>query len=286
MSDQASSLRWLAKETLDRITRIANGQPNVLARMICVTSGKGGVGKTFVSVNLAALLVKAGKRVLLFDADLGLANVNVQLGMTVNSDLGRFANHEAPLEEVIARAKCGVDVLSGGSGLPELYSASPALVNRMLASLACVSRSYDAVVCDTGAGLSTVVQQILGRAHDIVLVTTTEPTSMTDAYAVIKHLSVQRKHACVELVVNAADERSAQATFRALDSATRCFLANTVKIKLAGHIPHDQAVKTSIIAQQPVVLKFPRARATRSLVQLAARLMSMWPQGRDAGVGP
>lgn len=276
MKDQADRLRSLAEEALARIDRIAK-DPGVVLRttpkVLTVTSGKGGVGKTFIAVNLSVILARRGKKVLLFDADLGLANVNVQLGLVPSRDLGHFARGEASLEQVIFEGPSGVHVLSGGSGLSELYRAPTSVVAGALAELGRLGEKYDVVIIDTGAGLSTVVQRFLIGSSDLLLVTTSEPTALTDAYAVLKFIAEHSMATEVIVVANMCNEQEGARTHSALLTAARSFIKRPLAIKYGGSIPRDSAVRASILAQRAIVQMSPSSRVCRYLEQLAESLL-------------
>ena len=274
MTDQAEKLRSMASRALEKIDQIAREKEARAGecRVITVTSGKGGVGKTFLSVNLGLQIARQGKRVLLFDADLGLSNVNVQLGLMPLFDLGHFARGQAPLEKVICPGPSGMDVLSGGSGLVELYSAPAALVSASLAEISRLSSRYDLIIVDTGAGLSNKVQRFLQVAEDVLLVTTTEPTAITDAYAVLKYLALKAYTERVWVVVNMADDDQGTRAYHALKGAADSFLERRPEMEFAGVVPRDQAVAQSVFLQRPVTEIMPASRASRSLQALAKHL--------------
>jgi flagellar biosynthesis protein FlhG len=274
--DQADRLRALANSALARIDQIASGQISARApgRVITVTSGKGGVGKTFVSVNLATAMARRGMRVLLFDADFGLSNVNVQLGLTPLFDLGHYARGQAPLEKVICPVEDRLHVLSGGSGLTELVTAGPGLVSQVISEISSLRRRYDAVIIDTGAGLSGIVQRFLLSAEEILLVTTEEPAAITDAYAVLKCLSLKGHGGPVMIAVNMADEQSARRAYNALKSATSSFLGGTPEVEFLCAIPRDAAVRGSVIAQQALFDRAPDCKASRSIMTLCSAVVA------------
>ncbi|MBX9834508.1 MAG: MinD/ParA family protein, partial [Burkholderiaceae bacterium] len=174
------------------------------ARIIAVTSGKGGVGKTFVSANLAAALTRRGQRVLVLDADLGLANLDVVLNLHPKITLHDVFTGKAALDDAIIVAPGGFDVLLAGSGMVEYSRLTPEVRNQFLSVIQALTPRYDVVLLDTGAGISDVVLFSISLASEVLIVATPEPTSLTDAYAAIKVLAMQQKRQHVRMVINQA----------------------------------------------------------------------------------
>ena len=177
-----------------------------MARVIAVTSGKGGVGKTFVSANLAAALARAGQRVLVLDADLGLANLDVVLNLCARVTLHDVFSGRAELADALQPAPCGFTVLLAGSGLLEYSRMTPELHDRLVEVVDAVRPDFDLVLLDTGAGISDVVLFTLSLADELLVVVTPEPTSLTDAYAAIKLLATTQAARPVRLLVNQAQQ--------------------------------------------------------------------------------
>ena len=197
------------------------------ANLIAIASGKGGVGKTWLAVTLSQALVGAGERVLLFDGDLGLANADVQLGLVPERDLGHVISGRASLAEVVAPcAAVGCDIIAGKSGTGSLAVIGGDRMAALCTELAALSRDYDRVVADLGAGLGDDVRRLAACAGEIIVVATDEPTSLTDAYAFIKVIAARNPGAVTSIVVNlAASERAGQKTYKALATACERFLA-------------------------------------------------------------
>src|SRR3989344_8767596 len=175
-----------------------------LARTVAITSGKGGVGKTFFSANLAAALTRQGLKVLVLDADLGLANLDVVLNLYPKITLHDVFTGKAELEEAILPAPGGFNVLLAGSGMVEYSRLTPEARNQFLSVIQALTPQYDVVLLDTGAGISDVVLFSISLASEVLIVATPEPTSLTDAYAAIKVLAMQQKRQHVRMVINQA----------------------------------------------------------------------------------
>ena len=178
--------------------------PAAGARIIAVTSGKGGVGKTFVSANLAAALTRRGQRVLVLDADLGLANLDVVLNLHHKITLHDVFTGKASLDEAVIKAPGGFSVLLAGSGMVEYSRLTPEVRTQFLSVIQALTPQYDVVLLDTGAGISDVVLFSVSLASEVLIVATPEPTSLTDAYAAIKVLAMQQKRQHVRIVINQA----------------------------------------------------------------------------------
>ena len=203
-------------------------------RVIAVSSGKGGVGKTFVSIHLAQRAVEQGLKVLVLDADLGLANVDVMLGLSAKGSVKQVIDGDVPLSDMVITAKQGFDVLPGGSGLYELSNLTATQQQVMLDEMRESAKDYDLVLIDTGAGIGENVLYFISAAESALIVLTPDPTSLTDAYALIKVLSQQRDVRRFMIAINQADEFDGQLTFRRLLSVTDRYL--DVHLDYVGHM--------------------------------------------------
>ena len=245
--------------------------PRRVARVVAITSGKGGVGKTNFSSNLAITLAARGQRVILVDADLGLANVHVVLGIMPRYHLEHVMQGEKTLREVLYPGPGGIHIIGGGSGLTELANLDEHRRARFIQSLSELDALADVVLLDTGAGLSHNVLGFLCAVDEVIVVTTPEPTAITDAYATIKVLSQENVRAKQRLVINMAQsEAEAQAAAGRLQEIARRFLQRD--LECLGYLPHDAAVSRAVRAQQPFTLFQPNAPAARAIAQIAARL--------------
>ena len=241
--------------------------------IIAVASGKGGVGKTWLSITLSHALARAGQRVLLFDGDLGLANVDVQLGLAPRKDLGSVFSGDSTVAQVATRyADGGFDIVAGRSGSGSLGALPPAKLASLRDQLRTVATNYDWVVMDMGAGIDRTVRTLAGQARAHLVVATDEPTSITDAYAFIKVTTTDRPNSDVRIVVNMADTpRDGERTYGVLFKACREFLK--IEPPLAGIVRRDTHVKESIRNQSPLLKRFPNTEAANDVADIAADLV-------------
>lgn len=271
-ADQAEGLRRLAGELRAgfrdalRARALARG-----VRVIAVTSGKGGVGKTNLTVNLALALLQQGQRVLVVDADLGLANANLVLGTTPAWHLGDVLQGRCLLAEAVHTGPGGLRLLAGGTALEELAAAPASQVASLLRQLAEVAREAEIVLLDCGAGLGGQVRALLAAAPEALVVVTPEPTSLADAYATLKAIARENPGARVSLVVNQAEGAGdAQRVSRALVRAAHRHLG--MAAEPLGMVPRDAAVARAVRERRPFLLAEPEAPASRAVRALAARL--------------
>lgn len=246
------------------------------ARVIAVTSGKGGVGKTQVGANLAAVLARGGRRVLVLDADLGLANLDVVLNLSARITLHQVFTGEADLREALVDAPGGFHALLAGSGLIE-YSRLTPEVRDQLASLLQRLRPYlDIIVLDTGAGLSDVVLHTVSLADEVLVVTTPEPTALADAYATIKVLDRHQRPRPLHLLVNQVQRTGEGAALAAqLQQVLDRYVGpRPPRLRLIGEVPADPAVRDCVLRRQLLLEQAPGSPAAQALTQAASRLLS------------
>lgn len=250
------------------------------AHIIAVTSGKGGVGKTFVSANLAAALTRHGLRVLVLDADLGLANLDVVLNLYPKVTLHDVFIGKATLEEAVVTAPGGFHVLLAGSGMVEYSRLTPEIRNQLIHVIDTLAPNYDVVLLDTGAGISDVVLFSVSLANEVLIVATPEPTSLTDAYAAIKVLATQQKRHNMRLVINqAARPGDGRAITGQLQQVLNRFV-NTesglpMRLIHMGDIPADKAVREAVMRRQLLLQSMPGCAASLAIAQLANRVKGM-----------
>ncbi len=258
------------------------GAPQALGRgtILSVASGKGGVGKTWLSVSLANALALQDRKVLVFDGDLGLANVDVQLGITPSSDLGSVVAGHMDLGEAVsgfqggAGMSGGFDVLAGRSGSGALSLLRRDELLDLAVGLKKIGQNYDHVIVDLSAGIDTAVTTLSGLADAILVVATDEPTSLTDAYAFIKVSMMRDRQSDLRVVINQAEGKAAgRRTYEALSNACRNFLK--VEPPLAGVIPRDARVRDSIRRQAPILTTFPQAPAAQAVEALCSSLFTL-----------
>jgi len=260
--DQASGLR-----------QMVNPRP---VRAIAVTGGKGGVGKTNVSVNLGVAAAEAGRHVMLLDADLGLANIDVVLGLHPQYDLSHVMHGERSLEEVLVEGPGGMKVVPGASGVQALSELSPAEHTGLIRAFSELAGDTELLIVDTAAGISDTVLSFSRASHEVVVVVCDEPASITDAYAIIKLLNRDYGHQRFRVLANMV--RSAQEgreLYNKMCRVTDRYL--DVTLGFMGAIPFDESLRKAVRAQRPVVQAFPRSRVAQVFRNLAKKIET-WPQ--------
>jgi len=244
------------------------------SNIIAIASGKGGVGKTWVSSTIAHVFANSGRKALLFDGDIGLANVDVQLGLSPEIDLSDVFSGKCTLEEAVTHFKDGkFDIIAGRSGSGSLANISADKIKSLSKELEALASKYDIVLLDLGAGIEQHVQALASLASKCMVVLTDEPTSLTDAYAFIKILRLQNKDTEVQVIVNMAEnQREGQKTYDAIKNACENFLK--FNPRLSGIIRKDPKVKDSIRSQKPTLIKNPRSMAAADVAALSVKLMA------------
>ncbi|MEJ1464890.1 MAG: MinD/ParA family protein [Candidatus Sedimenticola sp. (ex Thyasira tokunagai)] len=260
-ADQAAGLR-----------RMINPEP---VRVIAVTGGKGGVGKTNVSVNLAVTLADIGKRVMLLDADLGLANIDVMLGLHPEYDLSHVLNGERNLEEVVIDGPSGIKVVPGASGVQQMAELSEAEHAGLISAFSEVGADLDILIVDTAAGISDTVISFSRAVQELIVVVCDEPASITDAYAMIKLLNreynVDRFHILANMTRHPQEGRN---LYNKICRVTDRYL--DVMLSYMGSIPYDESLLKAVRAQKPVVHAYPRSRIAQTFKNLAKKADN-WP---------
>ena len=248
------------------------------ARITAITSGKGGVGKTFVAANLAAALARAGQRVLVLDADLGLANLDVVLNLAGRVTLHDVFTGRVALDDALQSAPGGFAALLAGSGLVEYSRMTPEVRDKLLEVVRQLRPRYDHILLDTGAGISDVVLFTVSLADEVLVVATPEPTSLTDAYATLKVLASTQAARPMRLLVNQSqrvgDGLAVRGQLQAvLDRFVNPGLAAPLQLALLGEVPTDAAVRESIQRRQLLLEFLPGSGAAIALVAAAGRLL-------------
>lgn len=267
--DQAEPLRNVIK------LKNQNHKPN--ARVITITSGKGGVGKSNIAVNLAVQIQKLGKRVLIFDADFGLANVEVMFGSMPEYNLSDLIYHGKKIREIITEGPMGVGFISGGTGINGLSNLSKDQVIYFVNCLKELDELADVILVDTGAGISEHVLEFVMASPEVILVTTPEPSSLTDAYSLLKTLyrkpGFARSNTEIHVVANrvtSADE--GQNVYEKLNSVVSRFLQG--EINYLGMIPQDNALEKAVRQQKTVSLNAPMSKSAKAFGVLASNLLN------------
>jgi len=267
----------MSSSATDTRPAAATAGPAKRARITAVTSGKGGVGKTFVSANLAAALTQRGENVLVLDADLGLANLDVVLNLYPKITLHDVFTGKHSLDEAILKAPGGFSVLLAGSGMVEYSRLTPEVRDRLLEVIEAVTPRFDRVLLDTGAGISDVVLFTVSLADEVLVVATPEPTSLTDAYATIKVLATTQGRRAVQLLVNQVNRPGEGRIIRGqlqqvVDRYVSQALDQDVKLSLLGEIPSDAAVREAVQKRQLLIECFPGCAAAQAVGTAAQRL--------------
>lgn len=252
--------------------------------MIAVTSGKGGVGKTNVAVNVAVGLAQAGQKVLLFDADLGLANVDVALGIKPEFDIQHVIAGERSLDEVLVTGPAGIRVIPAASGVARMASLSAAEQAGLVHAFSELKDPVDVLIVDTGAGIDAAVLTFTAACQEVVVVICDEPTSLTDAYALIKVLNGQCAVKRFQILANMVDnELQGRQLFEKLCRVTDRFLE--VHLGYLGSVPRDDYLRRAVRAQRAVLSEYPRAESSRALARIAQRIAALPLPPAAGGLG-
>lgn len=274
--DQAEKLRQVIDDLKLKIAESNVLTPASLvrrtARVITITSGKGGVGKTNIAINLAISLSDQGLRVVIMDADFGLANIDVLLGIVPRYTLLDVIRNNKNILEILSSGPNNIKFMSGGSGMEELVKLDRIQVLKFVENMALLDKLADIIIVDTGAGLSENVMSFIMAADEVLLVTTPEPTSITDAYALIKMVSNRDKSKKIKLIVNKAENSG-----EALDVQKKLVLVSEkflgFVLEPAGYIFSDSSVVKAVKQQQPFLISYPRSPAAKNIREISSLLI-------------
>ena len=270
--DQATALRNLVKSN--------NAANRPVSRVITVTSGKGGVGKSNTSINLAIQFRKLGQRVIILDADFGLANIEIMFGAVPKHNLCDLIYQNKNIREIITWGPMEVGFISGGSGIAGMTNLSREYLTYIIQNLAELDAIADIIIVDTGAGISDAVLEFLVASGEIILVTTPEPTSITDSYSLLKALNAHnrfdRDYTQIKVMANKVESESeGQALFNKLNAVVVRYLG--LNMSYLGSVPQDQQLVKAVMQQTPVSLQNPTAKSSVSYEQIAGKLMNIEP---------
>lgn len=259
MNDQAKNLR--------RMLDMANEELKA-THVLAVVSGKGGVGKSNFSLNFAIELIKIGKKAIVFDLDIGMANVDILMGISSKYTILDMIENELSIWDIIEEGPEKLSFIAGGSGLNSMFQLNPQKVLRFTQQLELINGKYDYIIFDMGAGVSKNGLQFVLSANEVIVVSTPEPTSVTDAYAMLKHIQIKDRELPISLLINRADSISeGTKTFENLKLVTQQFLQK--EVRLMGIIPNDPIVLKAVKAQIPFVLYAPDSKSTRAVKEIA-----------------
>ena len=273
MTDQATRLRNIIKAN--------QTSQRPLARVITVTSGKGGVGKSNVAINLAIQFRKLGQRVIILDADFGLANIEIMFGTVPKHNLCDLIYQGKNIKDIITWGPMDVGFISGGSGISDMYNLSRDYLVYIIVNLAELDAIADTIIVDTGAGVSSAVLEFLVASGEVILVTTPEPTSITDSYSLLKALTQYPRFSADTTQVKCVSNRvtsnaEGQQLFNKINAVVQRYLK--LPMTYLGAIPQDNKLQQSVMQQTPVSIMYPNATSVRAFEHIAAQLTGVGAQ--------
>lgn len=275
-------------EQLRNVIKLHNQSNRCNARVITITSGKGGVGKSNLAVNLAVCLKKAGKRVLIFDADFGLANVEVMFGAIPQYNLSDFLYHGMPVREIITQGPMDVGFISGGSGVIGLNNLSREQILHIVNSIDSLNELADFILVDTGAGISDQVIEFVAASPEVILLSTPEPSSLTDSYSLLKALyrnpNFIEDETTIHVVTNRVNSlEEGKIIYGKVNTVVSQFLHG--RLNYLGMIPQDAALERAVRQQKTITLSDPNAKSARAIAGLAENLLNGTEQKMPARWG-
>lgn len=265
--DQADKLR-------EKVELLKEQAP--ASRVIAVTSGKGGVGKTSLSVNLALQMQAQGKKVVILDADFGLANVEIMLGIRPQYNLADLIFDNKSIEEIITEGPMGVGFISGGSGVQDLVNLDKDKLKTLIAKLVKLDSLYDVIIIDTGAGIADSVVEFVLSSPEVLLVVTPEPTSITDAYSLLKAVNrkkeFKREQKSIKVVTNRVNSmEEGQEIYDKISIVVSKFL--NIQLEYLGHISFDKSLTNAVVEQKPICLQAPNSEASLRIRGICGKLL-------------
>jgi len=263
---------------LNEIQRQRSESNPGMLRTISVTSGKGGVGKTNITANLAMALARQGQRVLIWDADLGLANIDILLGLNPVYNINDLLNDAKSLEDIIVEGPWGIKILPASSGIQEMSHLDQGQKTRLLDELDRYKDDLDFLLLDTGAGISSNVMYFNVAAQERIIVVTPEPTSLTDAYALIKIMTIKYNEKKFKILVNLVNSpREAKSVFTLMSSVTDQHL-DSISLDYLGYIPKDDNIPKAVRHQRAVLDMFPSSNTSKYFYHLAQQILKSPPE--------
>ncbi len=286
MADQASKLREIfakndkgSGEDPDEAGEKAYDR----SRIISVASGKGGVGKTNLVVNIGLALQKSGKEVLILDADMGMANVDVLLGLTSRYHLGHVLKQKCELEDALINGPEGITVLPGASGIDQFIDINMAQIENLLELSASIEKNYDFILMDIGAGAHKGVVNFIRAADEIMIILTPEPTAVMDAYSLLKILSNYEVSSRLNLIINQVEsKKEAKGVTERMGSAIEEYL--DMELDVSSYVPHDSFLPKAVRKQKPVMELYPNSRSGKAFSRIARNLLDEASQDSSRGM--
>lgn len=270
MNDQATKLRQKVQQKENN------------TRIIAIASGKGGVGKSNITVNMGLALQEMGKRVLLLDADLGMANLDILLGLTPRYNLSHVLKGKCKFEDAVLNGPDGIDILPGTSG-DDLVNISSMEVKRLIEASSHMESNYDIIIIDIGAGIHYSVTNFIMACDEAIIVLTPEPTAIMDAYSLIKFLANQKSKSKIGLLINqTSSQKEGDNVANRMQKVIKEYLKTDIEIM--GYIPYDEYVRQSVKAQTPFIISYPRSKAVDALRDVAARMLDRVQEEESRGM--
>jgi flagellar biosynthesis protein FlhG len=280
--DQAQRLREMVMEKAEILAEAEDSSEIKKPRIITVTSGKGGVGKSNFVVNLAIVLQKLGNKVLIFDADIGMGNDDVLMGSFPQYNVFDIILNDKTIDEVIVQGPYGVKLLAGGSGLAKVDDLTEVQRNRLISQLALL-KDLDFIIMDTGAGINRSVLGFVSCCEELIVITTPEPTSLTDVYSLLKAVSHFKLKSKARVVINRVqDEKEGQLTYKKLNKAVTAFLK--INLEYSGIVYEDKKLIQAVKLQQPFVIEYPHCEASKSIGKIAENILGNPYKTENAGI--
>ena len=267
INDQAKNLREFVNNANINNLSLVDG-PKVL----CVSSGKGGVGKSNFTTNISIELKNRGKRVIILDADFGLANIEILFGVVSKKNFLDLMDNDTNIKDIITQMDNGIGLISGGSGILELANVNDVRLNKVLNSIEQLTDMADYIIIDTGAGISNVVTAFAHMSHEVIVVTTCEPTSVADAYALVKSLVNKNPKKNINIVINRADtSKEADTVFNNINSVSNRFIKK--ELNYLGFIYDDISVSKAVKKQTAFVDMLPNSKASKCIKSICDKII-------------
>jgi flagellar biosynthesis protein FlhG len=276
MKDQAEKLRRLMKNNTDTKKEYLVQKK---AKVLAVTSGKGGVGKTNFAINLAISIRRLGYKVLIFDADIGLANIEILTGTIIKYTIADLLLSDKDINEIIGEGPEGIKILSGGSGFNELSMINSENTNRILREIEKLESIMDFIIIDTGAGVSNIIIDFVMAADEVILITTPDPTSLMDGYTMIKALTTNGYKGKLNIVTNIVDNRmEAENIFYKLNKTSNNFLNS--ELNFLGYLEKTNIIPKAVKNQQPFLLYSPLSNVSKKINIIALNFIDNYDHGK------